>query len=436
MRATKAVTGLGLKKLWNTKPPPSPRPPLSSSLFAAASPLSPLSSLASSLSSPLSPLSSLASSATTTTTAAAAATTTFATITPRSPSYSPIIRIDSNVPLSRSVHSAVVNNTDDEEDPPSPDVPAETPTDSVSPEVQRIHQELIETMNKHRIPPSALVFTLLQQCSSRADIKLALEAIERLRTVRAVQGGQQANFSPKLSNMVLDTCLRVDDPKIALKTIWVHNIYGFTPSLEAAHQILVYARAKKDIALMQNTLKTMVSNSLAPTRTTADIVIRTCKDQGNENLLFSLAKEFHEKGLTFRPALYDVCISSAANAGDVKHVMEIQQWRSKLKLAPTIASTFALSKAHLLKGRAKEAAELICSQVQDSEERDMYLRVLVRAWPVEVLSRRKRSVKEENLKTGIGAFFDELKSLGCSVGIDVAQEFGSGKETVRKVVYG
>lgn len=45
-------------------------------------------------------------------------------------------------------------------------------------------------------------------------------------------------------------------------------------------------------------------------------VCRICKDQGNESLLFALAKEFHENGLELRPALYDVCISSAANAGE------------------------------------------------------------------------------------------------------------------------
>lgn len=36
------------------------------------------------------------------------------------------------------------------------------------------------------------------------------------------------------------------------------------------------------------------------------------------------------------------------DAGDVKHVMEIEKWRSKLKLPPTTASVFALSKVSKL----------------------------------------------------------------------------------------
>ncbi|KAG6546931.1 hypothetical protein Mapa_011547 [Marchantia paleacea] len=325
--------------------------------------------------------------------------------------------IDRHVPvaaLSRSNHDVAASGTNSE--------------------VEKIHNELVETMKGQRIPQSALVFSLLESCSSPQDVKLALDAVARLRTTKAVQGQQQANFGSKLSQSVLDACLRAKDAENALKTIWEHNIYGFTASSESANQILAYARAQQDVLLMQKTLRTMSLNSVTPTRATAEIALRICKDQGNHKLLHALAKEFHQSGLKFSTGLYDICISTSANAGDTKHALEVQQWRSKCKLPFTTATTFALAKVQLLKRKPKDAAQLIQAHVQESEEKDMYLRILVRAWPVEVLSRKKRSVIEGNLREDVGAMLDELRALGCNVKVDVA-EFGTGKETLRKPVY-
>ncbi|KAL3701115.1 hypothetical protein R1sor_019137 [Riccia sorocarpa] len=310
----------------------------------------------------------------------------------------------------------------------------ELAANGTNPEVQRIHTELLETMKGHRIPPSTLIFSLLESCTTPEDVRLALDAVARLRTTKAVLGHQQANFGPRLAQSVLDACLRSRDANNAMKTIWEHNIYGFTARSESATQIMAYARAQQDVVLMQKTLRTMSLNSLAPTRATAEIALRLCKDQGNEKLLFALAKEFHESGLKFSTGLYDVCISTAANAGETKHALEVQQWRLKHNLPHTTASTFALAKVHLLRRKPKVAAELIHTQVQESEEKDMYLRVLVRAWPVEVLSRKKKSVIEANLKEDVGILLDELKALGSNVKVDAA-EFGTGKESLRKPVY-
>ncbi|KAL2650529.1 hypothetical protein R1flu_018657 [Riccia fluitans] len=303
-----------------------------------------------------------------------------------------------------------------------------------NPEVKKIYSELLETMKGHRIPSSTLVFSLLESCTTPDDVRLALDAVARLRTTKAVLGHQQANFGPRLSQSVLDACLRANDTNNAMKTIWEHNIYGFTACSESANQILTYARAQQDIVLMQKTLRTMSLNSLAPTRATAEIALRLCKDQGNEKLLFALAKEFHEGGVKFSSALYDVCLSTAANAGETKHALEVQQWRLKHNLPYTTASTFGLAKVLLLRRKPKRAAELIHTYVQDSEEKDMYMKVLVRAWPAEVLSRKKKSVIEANLREDIGILLDELKALGSNVKVDTA-EFGTGKESLRKPVY-
>ncbi|KAJ7521290.1 hypothetical protein O6H91_19G046000 [Diphasiastrum complanatum] len=228
-----------------------------------------------------------------------------------------------------------------------------------SSEVQRIHGEMLADMKQLKMPPMKKLTLLLQECSTTEDVKLALDILTHLRSFRAAQCKQTRNFSEHLSELLFQSCIRAKAPEHALRILWRHNVHGLTPDLGIAHKLLGYAKEQGDLALMQQTLKTMVSNAIRPTTKTADIVLRLCKEKGDISLMLKLAKEFHVNGVKLHQALYDICISSVANTGNAKKVHEIQEWRHKFGLSHTTASSFALAKAFVMKKKPQKAASII-----------------------------------------------------------------------------
>lgn len=126
----------------------------------------------------------------------------------------------------------------------------------------------------------------------------------------------------------------------------------------------------------------------------------------------------------------------------MKLVHEIQRWRDKQGLVHTTASAVSMAKALVLEGKPKEAAKLINEHCPDDrnnltkdetlrEKRDRYLGILVKVWPLQLVTALKIEAKEEylrKLKVDVACMFDALKDLGLTIeGIDVGENFAQGK---------
>jgi len=298
-------------------------------------------------------------------------------------------------------------------------------------EVQRLYKQLIETLGKKRMPEASKLPSLLQSCASPADVKLAFDATERLRDLKAVQGQQKANFNRRMVQLMVEACIRSGDAHSALKTLWKKNPYGFTPAVYQAHLLLKHAREQKDLKLMLQVLKTMVTNDVRPVPATADIILRTCKEAGDMELLLRLAKELHINGVQFDETLFDIIISCAANSGDVKEVHEVQKWREWRGLNHTVPSAIALAKASVLEGNPKEAAQVIFDNCTDLEKRARYLSLMIQVWPLQLSAKLDESPKEkflEELKEKLLVMADTLHELGSTLPLNANEQFAKGKQ--------
>lgn len=301
--------------------------------------------------------------------------------------------------------------------------------DSGSPEVERVYKELNESIRQKRMPQASLLPSLLQNCTTPADVKLAFDAVDRLRSLKAVQGHQMGNYSKHMALLMVEACIRSGDPQAAVPTLKKRNVYGFTPSLDQAHLLLKHALGQKDTKLMLKVLRTMVASEVFPTPVSAELIIRTCKDAGNTELLFQIAKEIRVNGVTLKKPLFDMLVATAANIGDVKQVHEVQQWREEEGMEHTTASAFALAKALILAGNSEEAARMILDHCKDAEKRDHYLQIMVNVWPLQVGAKVGEEEKEsflEGLKTKVVTMCEILTQSGCNVPVDVKEDFAKG----------
>lgn len=308
-------------------------------------------------------------------------------------------------------------------------VAAEPAADAGSPEVERVYQELNDSIRQKRMPQASLLPSLLQNCATPADVKLAFDAVERLRRLKAVQGHQMSNYGKHMALMMVEACIRSGDPQAALPTLKKRNVYGFTPSLDLGHLLLKHALAQKDTKLMLKVLRTMVASEVFPTPVSAELIIRTCKDAGNTELLFQLAKEMRVNGVALKKPLFDMLVATAANIGDIQQVHEVQEWREEQGIEHTTASAFALTKALVLDGKSDEAARMILDHCKDSEKRDLYLQIMVKVWPLQVGAKVGEEGKQsflEDLKKKVAIMCESLTQSGCSVPVDVNEDFAKG----------
>ena len=301
--------------------------------------------------------------------------------------------------------------------------------DAGSPEVESILKELNDSIRQKRMPEASLLPSLLQNCATPADVKLAFDAVDRLRRLRAVQGLQKSNFSKHVAQLMAEACIQAGDPHAALRTLMKRNIYGFTPSLDQAHLLLKHALGQKDANLMLKVLRTMVASEVFPTPVSAELIIRTCKDAGNTELLFQMAREMRVNGVALKKPLFDMLIATAANIGDVKIVHEVQQWREEQGMGHSTASAFALAKALVLDGKSEEAARMIIDHCKDAEKREIYLQIMVKVWPLQVGAKVEEEGKEtflEDLKKKVVVMSESLMQAGCNVPVDVNEDFAKG----------
>lgn len=302
-----------------------------------------------------------------------------------------------------------------------------------SQEVQDLHKKITNEMEGKRTVSLSLLRALLEQCKVPEDLALAFRVLHDYRLYRSSKAHVKRNFSENISALIALASLRTRTYNLGLKVLWKHNIYGLSPCLDAAHLFLSHAKQEKDLDLMQKTFKTMIDNSLTPTTQTADIVIRLCKDKEDFKLMFKLAQDFLENSVRLSSPVFDVLISTAANFGCVEEVFKAQKWREESGLEHTVASVFAVGKAHLLQGEPHAAVELISTHCQDITKLNKYLIMLVRVWPSE-LGARKEEIHEDffvTLKKSVVDLIEALSQKYHHLSIDAA-EFGKGKVHLNK----
>lgn len=295
---------------------------------------------------------------------------------------------------------------------------------------QELYNEIANSLENKVMPYPSTLQELIRSCSTASEVALATRAAELLRTYKQVElQEKKGKHTKEVTHMMVAAYLRANDSHNALKLLSRENP-SFVSSIGSAHLLLKYSKAHKDVSLMHRILRSMKANDIRATQTTADIILRQCKEAGESELMFTLARSYIKQGLTFHESLFDVLISSAANAGDSKLVYEIQGWREKQSLVHTTASAVSLAKALVLDCKLDAAALVIKDHCSDHEKRDRYLSIMVKVWPLQLITSRNLEKEDEylqKLKADVKSFFDCLKGLGLEFSFDVGNEFAKGK---------
>lgn len=301
-------------------------------------------------------------------------------------------------------------------------------------ELKELHDRFTTEVQGKRTVPLKLLRNILEQCNSTEDVDLAFRIMKDYRVYRSSKARVKQNFNQNISTLAISASLRSRSYGLGLKALWKHNVFGLSPTIENAHMFLSHARKEKDMDLMKKTLRTMLKNLVMPTAQTAEIVIRICKDSGDLNLMFNWADEFLQNGVMLSSPVFDILIATAANFGFVEKVFEAQKWREEAGLDHTMASAFAIAKAHILQGEPQIGVDLIAKYSKDKVKVQKYLTMLVRAWPSELVSKKEQTQVEGDdhimgLKDNVVLFAKALSNKFRGVSIDAEQEFGKDQRS-------
>ncbi|MBA0801444.1 hypothetical protein Gohar_011810, partial [Gossypium harknessii] len=139
--------------------------------------------------------------------------------------------------------------------------------------VKELYDDMLQSVNvKRTMPPNASLWSMIGNCKNREDIKLLFDVLQNLRRFRLSNLRIHSNFNCNLCQQVAKTCARVGAIDFGKKALWLHNVYGLTPSVASAHHLLSYAKAHNDAKLMVEVMRLLKRNNLPLQAGTADIV--------------------------------------------------------------------------------------------------------------------------------------------------------------------
>ncbi|GBG79960.1 hypothetical protein CBR_g30222 [Chara braunii] len=310
-------------------------------------------------------------------------------------------------------------------------VQVELEKDESSSGAQKVHNDIWEVLGKGQLPSRQRFHAMLQQCSTPDDLDVAFMTTERLRVIRAARR-QMSNFGPGTSLLLMRACIRAGDLERAMTVLYRFNVWGLTPSLEAAHELLVHVARKGDLKMVQKVLRIMAKNGIYPVPETASIITRAFT--GNFPAAMKIAVEFEVNGVPLYPKTIDRCMMTSASYGNAQHVMELQKVREKRGVPASIKSGLALAQAHLLLGNVEQAANLIESFNMDRKKLDHAIEKMVKRWPAYLQhyaaqgSTTQASLLE--LEKNLSALVEQLRSRNLEININVREDFATGKVTV------
>ncbi|KAL3727519.1 hypothetical protein ACJRO7_032281 [Eucalyptus globulus] len=231
----------------------------------------------------------------------------------------------------------------------------------------KMYDKILESANtKRTMAPNAWTWSRIENCKNREDIT-------RLSNLRIHE-----NFNCNLCQEVTKACVRARALHFRKKTLWEHNVYGFTPTIGSANHLLQYAKEHKDANLMQEVMKLLKKNNSPLQPTTVDIVFSICDDTDNWGLLTKYSKRFVKNGVNLHKAAFDIWMEFAAKVGDIESLWKTEKLRCESMKQHTLGSGFSCAKGYLLDGKPEEAATVI-----------HVLNQLVSEWLFEVIKRKK-----------------------------------------------
>ncbi|WOL16171.1 hypothetical protein Cni_G24953 [Canna indica] len=295
--------------------------------------------------------------------------------------------------------------------------------------VEELYQKMLESVQARTMPPNALLWSLISNCSNRADIKLLFHILQQLRIFRLCNLRIHSNFNCHLCLRVSEACARANALDYGLKALWKHNKYGLTPSIGSTHYLLSYAKEQNDSKLMVKIMQILEKNCLPLQPGTADIVFSICYNTNKWDLISKYSTRFLKAGVKLHRTAFDIWMEFAAKIGDSQSIWEIEKLRAKSVKQITVSCGFSCAKGHLLEHNPETAAatiHLLYENLPDKMKPQVAdaLQKLVSEWTFEVIKRQKKENKEalaESLKRDIPAMVDSLIKLGLHVSADLNQ---------------
>ncbi|KAL9259032.1 hypothetical protein AKJ16_DCAP26124 [Drosera capensis] len=141
--------------------------------------------------------------------------------------------------------------------------------------VKELHEKVLDSVKvKRSAPPNAWLWSMIDKCQNKDDIRFLFDALQHLRVFRLSNLRIHENFNCHLCQEVAKACARVGAIDLGMKALWKHNIYGLSPSVASANHLLSYAKIHRDPDLMVSIMKLIKTNDLPLQPATADIVFR------------------------------------------------------------------------------------------------------------------------------------------------------------------
>ncbi|KAL8162237.1 hypothetical protein V2J09_013726 [Rumex salicifolius] len=294
--------------------------------------------------------------------------------------------------------------------------------------VKEVYDKMLHSVKKMRsAPPNAWMWTLIENCKNKEDIKLLFNILQNLRRLSNLR--IHDNFNCNLCQQITKTCIRVGAIDFGLKALWKHNVYGLSPSVASANSLLSYAKKQKDPELMSVILKLIKRNDLPLQPSTADIVFSICLKTDKWELISKYSKRFQKAGVKLRKVAFGSWMEFAAKRGDVEALWKVEKLRSDVYKNHNLESGFACAKGLLLERKPEDAASMIQALNQtfpDSKSPQVLVQIqkLVSEWPSEVLKHQKEQDRKDlanALKQDIPAMVNFLVNNGVEAN-DLVEE--------------
>eukprot|EP00262_Sarcandra_glabra_P007202 TRINITY_DN1984_c0_g1_i1.p1 TRINITY_DN1984_c0_g1~~TRINITY_DN1984_c0_g1_i1.p1 ORF type:complete len:409 (+),score=54.37 TRINITY_DN1984_c0_g1_i1:94-1320(+) len=293
--------------------------------------------------------------------------------------------------------------------------------------VKELYEKMLKSVEAETMPPNAWLWLLLDNCANREDIKLLFQILQSLRRFRLSNLRIYENFNCHLCLRVAEACARAGALDYGQRALWMHNVYGLTPSIGSAHYLLLYAKEHNDAKLMVKIMKLLKKNSMPLQPGTADIVFSICYSTNNWDLIEKFSKRFIRGGVKLRRTSFDTWMEFAAKMGDAQSIWAIDNLRSDSVKKHTLSSGFSLAKGYLLERKPESAAKAIHVLNESLPELtrskiSVEIQKLVSDWPSEVIKWKKKEDRKAfsgSLKSDISTMIASLSNMGLEVMVNL-----------------
>ncbi|GJR02337.1 hypothetical protein Tco_0525321 [Tanacetum coccineum] len=186
---------------------------------------------------------------------------------------------------------------------------------------KELHDKLLKSVVDQRTaPPNNWMWTLIQKCENREDIKLLFNVLENLRRFRLSNLRIFENFNDNLCREVSKACVRVEAIDLGMKYIPLVLLVLLRPfdifvSFDTLLQI--YAKQQNNVNLMADVMKLLKSNDVPLQPGMADIIFSICYNTNRWDLMSKYAMRFVKGGVKLGRTSFDTWMAFAAKLGAI-----------------------------------------------------------------------------------------------------------------------